>query len=75
MDEPFAAIDANTTELLENVLLNMEDKTIIMVTHKLSKDLNKFDEVILIDYGEIVQMGKFEEISKLEEFKKLKKLA
>jgi ABC-type transport system involved in cytochrome bd biosynthesis fused ATPase/permease subunit len=75
MDEPFAAIDANKTELLENILLNMEDKTIIMVTHKLSKDLNKFDEVILMDDGKIVQIGKFEEISKLEEFKKLKKLA
>jgi len=75
MDEPFAAIDAKTTELLENTLLNMEDKTIIMVTHKLSKDLNKFDEVILMDDGKIVQIGKFEEISKLEEFKKLKKIA
>ena len=75
MDEPFAATDVNITELLENALLNMEEKTIIMVTHKLSKNLDKFDEVILMDSGKIVQRGTFEEISKMDEFKKLKKLA
>lgn len=50
----------------------MEGKTIVMVTHKLSKDLNKFDEVLLMDSGKIVQRGSFEEISKTEEFKKMK---
>ncbi|GCD10360.1 ATP-binding cassette domain-containing protein [Clostridium tagluense] len=71
MDEPFSAIDVKTTELLENTLLNIEEKTIIMVTHKLSKNLDKFDEVILMDSGKIVQKGTFEEISKTEEYKKI----
>lgn len=72
MDEPFAATDAKTTEILENTLLDMKDKTIIMVTHKLSKDLEKFDEVILMNSGQIVQKGTFEEICETEEFKKMK---
>ncbi|MBU5591836.1 ABC transporter ATP-binding protein/permease [Clostridium sp. MSJ-4] len=72
MDEPFAAIDAKTTEILENTLLNMKEKTIIMVTHKLSDDLNKFDEVLLMDNGKIVQRGKFEDIFDTDEFKKMK---
>lgn len=74
MDEPFAATDVKTTEILESALLNMEDKTIIMVTHKLSKNLNKFDEVILMDNGEVVQKGVFKEIFQTEEFKKLSKI-
>ncbi|MBU3146757.1 hypothetical protein [Clostridium sp. CF012] len=53
----------------------MEGKTIIMVTHRLSKDLNKSDEVILMNSGEIVQRGRFEEISKTEELKKIKNVA
>ena len=74
MDEPFAAIDAKTTEILEDTLLNMNDKTIIMVTHKLSEDLAKFDEVILMSGGKIIHKGTFEEISQTEEFNKLKSL-
>jgi len=72
MDEPFAATDVKTTEMLENALLSMDGKTIIMVTHKLSDDLNKFDEVLLLDSGKIVQRGNFDEISETEEFRKLK---
>lgn len=72
MDEPFAATDVKTTEILENALLNMGDKTIIMVTHKLSNDLNKFDEVLLMDGGRIVQRGPFEEVSETEEYETMK---
>ncbi|WP_027634363.1 ATP-binding cassette domain-containing protein [Clostridium hydrogeniformans] len=75
MDEPFSAIDAKTTELLEDTLLNMKDKTIIMVTHKLSEDLRKFDEILLMENGEIIQKGSFEEIYKTEQFKNLKKIS
>lgn len=75
MDEPFAAADVSTTEMLENALLSTYEKTIIMVTHKISEDLNKFDQVILMDDGKIVQKGTFEEISKTPEFKKLRQAA
>lgn len=74
MDEPFAAIDSNTTDLLESRLLSMQDKTIIMVTHKLSKDLNKFDEILLMDNGQIVQRGTYEKVSSTVEYQKLKEI-
>lgn len=71
MDEPFSATDVNITQTLQNALVAMEDKTIIMVTHKLSEQLNQFDEIILIDNGKIVQSGSYENISETAEFKKL----
>lgn len=72
MDEPFSATDVNTTKVLENTLMNMKNKTIIMVTHKLSKEqLEQFDEIILMDSGKVVQSGNYGYISKTKEFEKL----
>ncbi len=71
MDEPFASTDMNTTQTLQNVLLGMKDKTIIMVTHKLSEQLEQFDEILLMEDGKIVQSGTYDEIFKTSEFKRL----
>lgn len=76
MDEPFSAMDVNTTEILQNTLMEMKDKTIIMVTHKLSQEqLEQFDEVILIKSGKVVQSGAYGDISKTSEFRKLQTIS
>ncbi|KYH34156.1 multidrug resistance-like ATP-binding protein MdlB [Clostridium tepidiprofundi DSM 19306] len=75
MDEPFSATDVNITQILQNALLAMEDKTIIIVTHKLSEQLNQFDEILLMEDGKIIKSGSYEEILKTEEFKKLQAVA
>lgn len=69
LDEPFSATDQSTTEKLENALLSLEGKTVVMITHKINKDLNKFDKIILMQHGKIVQEGTYDEVKKTEEFK------
>lgn len=72
MDEPFSATDVNTTEVLQNALVAMKDKTVIMVSHKLSqKQLEEFDEILLMEAGKIVQSGTYGDISKTIEFRRL----
>ncbi|GKX32023.1 ABC transporter ATP-binding protein [Vallitalea longa] len=71
MDEPFAAVDSKTTEILENMLMDLQDKTIIMVTHDLSENLAKFDEILLMEKGKVIGKGTYKEISEKQEFKKL----
>ncbi|WP_257788874.1 ATP-binding cassette domain-containing protein [Clostridium argentinense] len=76
MDEPFSAMDVNTTEILQNTLMEMKDKTIIMVTHKLSQEqLEQFDEVILMKSGKVVQSGAYSDILKTSEFRKLQTIS
>lgn len=72
MDEPFSAVDMSTTELLQKLLIGMKNKTIIMVTHKISDELKDFDEIILMKDGRIVASGTYNEVSNTDEFKKLK---
>lgn len=74
MDEPFSALDVNTTKLLQHNLLNMKDKTVIIVTHDLSENLEKFDKIILMENGKIIEIGDYEEISKSDVFKELKRI-
>lgn len=65
MDESFSALDANTTESVQNALMAMKEKTIIMVAHKLSQQqLIQFDEIILMDSGKIVKSGAYSDIFK-----------
>jgi ABC-type multidrug transport system fused ATPase/permease subunit len=63
MDEPFSAMDEKTTNILQKALFKLKDKTIIMITHRLDKDyLEQFDEIILMDSGQITQTGKYKDI-------------
>ncbi|GAA0783135.1 ATP-binding cassette domain-containing protein [Hathewaya limosa] len=62
MDEPFSAMDAGTLKKVMDILFELEDKTIIMVTHNLGMNLDKFDEVILMDEGSIVEKGMFHKV-------------
>ncbi|MEG0619098.1 MAG: ABC transporter ATP-binding protein [Bacilli bacterium] len=71
MDEAFSAIDMNTTKKLQNYLLSMKYKTIIMVTHKLSEDLAEFDEILLMKNGELIQSGTYEDMCNCMEFTNL----
>ncbi|WP_291579714.1 ATP-binding cassette domain-containing protein [Clostridium sp. UBA6640] len=76
MDESFSAMDVNTTEVLQNTLMNMKDKTVIMVTHKLSQEqLEQFDEVILMKSGKVMQSGAYSDILKTPEFRKLQTIS
>lgn len=52
MDEPFAALDAQTREEMQNLLLSIWDKlspTILFVTHDVTEAVKMADRVLLID--------------------------
>ncbi len=72
LDEPVSALD-NITEqsLMETILNEFKDKTIIIVAHRLNfiKDV---DKILVVDQGSIVGEGKFGElIEHCEAFKAL----
>ncbi|KTD85010.1 ABC transporter ATP-binding protein [Paenibacillus etheri] len=72
LDEPVSALD-NITEqsLMETILQEFKDKTIIIVAHRLNfiKDV---DKILVVDQGSVVGEGKFEDlIEHYEAFKAL----
>ncbi|GAA0120901.1 MAG: ABC transporter ATP-binding protein [Clostridium argentinense] len=61
LDEPTASLDAETSYNIENSILNLSDSTVIVITHKLNKELlSKYDTIISIKNGNIVEEGDFE---------------
>ena len=57
VDEPFTSLDVHTENLLFNTLLSEgANKTILMVTHKLS-NLDQFDRIYVMQLGQIVEYG------------------
>ncbi len=52
-----------TSYLLEDKLLNFNDLTIILITHKLNPEiLRRYDEVIFMEGGRIVEKGSMDEL-------------
>ena len=62
LDEPFTSIDPQTEAQLFNTLLTKgAHKTIVLITHKLT-DLAKMDQILVMDYGTLVESGTFEQL-------------
>lgn len=53
MDEPFAAMDAENTEKIQDYLLHSEEmsgKTVILITHDTSEEtLAKYDRIVRVN--------------------------
>lgn len=63
MDEATAALDNTTAYAVENEILNLSGVTKIIVTHKLNQELlSKYDEVLMLSNGEIVEHGTYDEL-------------
>ncbi|HEX7065998.1 MAG TPA: ABC transporter ATP-binding protein [Bacillales bacterium] len=65
MDEPFSALDPISREELQDELIRLQreiHKTIVFVTHDMDEALKIADQIILMQEGEIVQMGSPEEL-------------
>lgn len=71
LDDPFSAIDPKTEKLIiENLVCNeWRGKTVIASTHRLTF-LDRFDEVIFMQDGEIVAQGPYVQLARdCEEFR------
>ena len=65
-DEATNALDANNEkEILENLQRFFKNKTVIIVAHRLSTVKNA-DKIIVLNKGEIVEVGSHEELSALK---------
>lgn len=63
LDESTSALDNETAYSLEKSLLNLENLTMIVVTHKLIKNLlTNYDEIIVMKDGMVIEKGSFEEL-------------
>lgn len=63
LDEATSALDNETSTLITNNLLEIDNTTKIMITHRLDEDvLKKFDEIIVMKNGKIVEFGKYDQL-------------
>lgn len=61
-DEPTSNLDRTTAKEIENILLK-ENKTCIMITHKLDEELlNKFDEILVLKDGFLEETGSYQQL-------------
>ena len=62
LDEITSGLDNETAYEIEKRLLD-EDMTIVNITHRYNKTLmQKYDEIIVMDSGKIVERGSFDEL-------------
>ncbi|WP_027624603.1 ABC transporter ATP-binding protein [Clostridium lundense] len=70
LDEGTSAIDMQTAYDIESKLLNIENLTLITITHKMSEELlSLYDEIMYMENGQIVERGNLKELlEKREKF-------
>ena len=65
LDEGTSALDLQTAYDIEKTLLDIDELTIITITHKLNEEiLSHYDEIIVMEQGQIVEAGSFKELLK-----------
>lgn len=65
LDEATSSLDNRITVEIENSVLNVEGLTTIIVTHKLNESLlRKYDRILFMKSGEIIENDSFEHLMK-----------
>ena len=63
LDEATSALDNETSSSITNNLLAIDNTTKIMITHRLDEEiLSKFDEIIVMKNGNIVEYGTYKQL-------------
>jgi ATP-binding cassette, subfamily B, multidrug efflux pump len=64
-DDCLSAVDARTEkEIIENLYNYLQDKTALIITHRIFS-LFKFDKIVVLDEGAIAEQGTHEELFKM----------
>lgn len=67
LDEATSALDNATANSIENTILDIRDITRIIVTHKLNEIiLKKYDKIIMMKNGKIVECGSFYDLMEMK---------
>ncbi|WP_125152623.1 ABC transporter ATP-binding protein [Clostridium rectalis] len=65
LDEAMSALDRRTSFEIETALLNIKNLTTIVITHSLIEEvLKQYDEIIMMNKGEIIEKGTFLDLMK-----------
>lgn len=68
-DEATSSLDAETADTVTGALLELEGITRLVVTHKLDeKVLRRFDEIIVMKNGKVVEQGVFDRLLDRKEY-------
>lgn len=63
LDEATSSLDNKMAMKIENIVLKKDNLTAIVVTHKLVEStLKKYDYIIALNHGKIVEFGSFDEL-------------
>lgn len=63
LDEATSSLDTEVADKIENTVLQQKNLTAIVVTHKLAENiLRKYDGIVVLHKGEIVEYGTFDEL-------------
>lgn len=63
LDEATSSLDAkNERAIFENLAQLSENRTVIIVAHRLSTIIKKADQIIVLDDGVIVEVGNHDEL-------------
>ena len=66
LDEPTEGLDRETErQVLQLILQHAENKTLIMVTHRLTA-IEQFDQILVVDHAELVEQGEFTQLIQKE---------
>lgn len=72
LDEPFSSLDIKNTLGMQDKIYTLENKTMIVVTHDLSREnLSYFDQIIIMNNGEIIKSGFADEVISSKEYNEL----
>jgi ABC-type multidrug transport system fused ATPase/permease subunit len=63
LDEATSALDTKTELKIQKGIENLEDKTMLIIAHRIST-LKNVDKIIVFDKGEIIEQGNFNDLIK-----------